>query len=170
MQARMSFWLTGYSSQFLIWMRFGDHHTRWSFFTLIMYSTLLCEWRSITDSIQIRGLTYKRKNIIWTKSYFIYKYATLVNINYTNAMVAFVFFQWFNFENISWVPCVTKNWIQIKFKWHHGFHEFMRHVLKLFYNQKLPHKKKKKKRFLNKDLCYKRECPSYFRQHLILAF
>ena len=65
MQARMSFWLTGYSSQFLIWMRFGDHHTRWSFFTLIMYSTLLCEWRSITDSIQIRGLTYKRKSVIW---------------------------------------------------------------------------------------------------------
>ena len=29
-----------------------------------MYSTLLCEWRSITDSIHIKGFTFKKNKHI----------------------------------------------------------------------------------------------------------
>ncbi len=31
---------------------------------LTMYSTRECAWRSITDSIQIRGLTYRKKKSV----------------------------------------------------------------------------------------------------------
>lgn len=33
-----------------------------------MYSTLLCEWRSITDSIHIKGFTWKLQTALWSRS------------------------------------------------------------------------------------------------------